>query len=356
MRRRLSRDYGSELYEDDFNLAIRLPIESIEMFSKEHLEPIRRSLEEFDKKIIEDRLVTTILITDKDHVDLETEFFLEALNKDEARAISDRLLRDESDKRSAINERVRKIIENLSQFQKKETGSRGKVVGSRRARDDVDLSDIAILPSIKKAIRRGSLDENGGPNVKKQHLREKIYRTKLQTNLCIVVDTSFNPDMKEEISSMIWIIRVILTMAYENRFHVGIVSFSNNSAFVEMPFTTDVDKGYEVIETFDYGGLSPLSSGLKTGMRVLERQRGDRTQIISLMILLTQGKANVPLYPGGFVRRELDYLGEFLRVSDIKSVMIHIGDEEEHRMKELSFKSRSRYYNPPLIEDNYFAD
>jgi len=356
MRRRLSRDYGCEIYEDDFNLAIRLPIESIEMFSKEHLSSIRKSLERFDRGVIEEKVISTFLIADKDHVDLETEFFLEDLEAEDTKAISDRLVREESDKRTAINERVRKIIGKLSQVQKKETGSRGKIVGSRRAEGDINLSDIAILPSIRKAIRSGSFDKERGPKVKKKHLQEKIYQTRLQTNLCLVADTSFNLDMVEEISTMIWIIRVILTMAYEKRFHVSIVSFSNNSAVVEMPFTTDVDKGYEVVSTFDYGGLSPLSSGLKTGMRALERQRGDRTQIISIMILLTQGKANVPLYPGGFVRRELTYLSETLKASHIKGVVIHIGEEEEHRMKELSFKSRSRYYSPPLLKEDLLAD
>jgi len=355
MRRKLSRDYGSEIYEKDFNLAIRIPLESIESFKKEHIAPTRKTVEKFNRKTVEDKVISVFLIADEDHVDLELDFFLKVLEDENAKAISERLLKGESDRRTVISERVRSIIDELSQVKIKDTRSRGKVVGSRRARDDVNLSDIAILPSIRKAIRRGSIEKGRGPNVKKSHLQEKIYQTRLKTNVCIVADTSFNKNMQEEINTMIWIIRVLLTMAYEKRFHVGIISFSNNMAVVEMPFTTDVDKGYEVVKSFNYGGLSPLSSGLQTGIRALERQKGDRTQIISIMILLTQGKANVPLYPGGFVRRELDYLANVLRTSHIKSVMIHIGDEEEHQMKELSFKSRSRYYNPPILKEDLFV-
>lgn len=356
MRRELSREYGCKIYEDDFNLAVRVPLESIEDLNEKHLDSVRRALDRFDRRTIEEKVVSTFLVADEDNVDLEVELLFEALREDDPKTISDQLVTGESEKRTAINERVRKIMEKISEERKKEPGSRGKVVDSRGARGDFNLSDISVTSSIRKAIGRGSFERGGRPKVKKDHLQEKIYQPRLRTNICLIADTSFYPDMREEISTMKWIIRIILTLSYENRYHVSIISFSNNSAVLEMPFTTDVDKGYEVVENFDYGGLSPLSSGLRTGMRVLERQRGDSEDVVSILVLLTKGKANVPLYPGGFVRRELDYFADVLEASHIKSVIIHIGQEEKHRMKEISFKSQSRYYNPPLLKGNLFID
>ncbi len=371
MRKRLDRDHDCQLYEKDFNLAIRLPLKSVEDVEEEDLVKARESLEELGTSNIEEKAVSAYIIADEDHLELEIELFLEAVDEVEVAPILDQIVREESHKRSSIDSRVRKIVENLSVGQRTKDvsgtgsdsakmkasytlGGRGRVVGSRPARKDVDFGDVAVVPSIRKAVREGSFDRIRGLNLKKEHLQEKVYRSRTQTNLCLVVDTSFYPDMKEEINTMLWIIRVLLTMAYEKRYHVGIVSFSDNDAELELPFTTDVDKGYEVVEKFDFGGLSPLTSGLKTGLEMLEMQRGDRTQTVSLMVVLTRGKANVPLYPGGFVRRELDYLSGLLKELPIGVLMVHIGDEEEETMKEFSLESEARYYSPPMLEKEPF--
>lgn len=368
MRKKLSRDYGCRVYERDFNLAVRLPLKSIESIDKEDLLLTRESLEILGIEIIEEKTVSAYLIADRDHIEMEIDLFLKCIEEEEAEPIVDQLSREESQVRSSIDERVRKMLENMARAQRTKNvegvstssgskikasytlGGRGRVVGSRPARKDANFSDIAIIPTIRHAIREGSFDRIRGLRIKQHHLQEKIYRSRTQTNVCIVVDTSFYPDMQEEINTMLWVIRVIFTMAYEKRHHVGIVSFSGNSANMELPFTTDVDKGYEVVENLEYGGLSPFASGLKMGIEMLEKQRGDRAETVSLMVVLTRGKANVPLYPGGFLRRELIYLAKLLGESSINAVMVHIGEEEEHLMKELSLRSGSKYYRPPLLE------
>lgn len=371
MRRKLSREYDCQLYEKDFNLAVRLPLESVEDIEKDDLVKAGKSLEELGTGDIEEKSVSAFVLADEDHLELEVDLFLDAVEDAEVGTILDQIVREESQKRSSIDARIRKIIENLSVNQRTKDvsgtgsdsakmkasytlGGRGRVVGSRPARKDVDFGDVAVVPSIRKAVREGSFDKIRGLNLKREHLKEKVYRSRTQTNLCMVVDTSFYPDMNEEINTMQWMIRILLTMAYENRYHVGIVSFSDNSAELELPFTTDVDKGYEVVEDFDYGGLSPLASGLKTGLEMLEMQRGDRAQTVSLMVVLTRGKANVPLYPGGFVRRELEYLSGLLKELPIGVLMVHIGDEEEDMMKEFSLESQARYYSPPMLEKKPF--
>ncbi len=367
IRRKLPRKYGCEIYERDFNLAVRFPLNQIKDLTDEDMELVRESLEIMGIEEISDKTVSAYLIADRDHLEVEVELFLGAVEEGLAAPVLETLALEESQKKVMIDNQVRRMIQELSRKKHSKSvttessgagkvkesytlGGRGRVVGYRPGRKETSFGDVALVPTIRKAIQGGSFDRLRGVNIKKHHIQEKIYRSRTRTNLCVVADTSFFPDDVGEIGTLEWIIRTILTMAYEKRYHVAMVSFSGNRAEVEMPFTTDVDKGGEVLESFEFGGLSPLASGFKIGYEMLEKQRGDRAEIVSLLVLLTSGKANVPLYPGGFLRRELIFLAERVRNSPVNTLIAHIGEDEEHQLKEISFKAGARYYRPPLLE------
>jgi len=367
IRRKLDRDYGCIIYEKDFNLAIRFPVSIVKDIEDEDMELARESLEITGVHQITEKTVTAYIITDKDFLELEVDLFLEATEEGAAQPIHDAIISEESQKITRIDERMRKLIDECSQTQGSKAvkstggqakikesytfGGRGRVVGHRKAREGTSFGDIALIPSIKTAAESGSFDNIRGIKVKHHHLKEKIYRSKTSTALCIVVDTSFFSDDKEQIRTVEAIIRTILTVAYEKRYHVGLVTYSGNEAEMKLPFTTDVDKGYEVIKKIKYGGLTPLPSGMKKGIEMLEKQRGDRTGMISIMVLITRGKANVPLYPGGFVRREIMNLANLTMSTPINPIVVHIGDEEEYVVKEISLKAGARYYKPPLLSE-----
>ena len=372
IRRKIDRLYGCEIYDRDFNLAIRFPVKSIRHINDEHIEYARESLEITGVEDIKEKTVTAYLIGDRDYLEMEVETFLEAVEEGIAKPIHYSVTSKESQKQAMINERVRKLIDEATkiisakvvksagggQGKVKESytlGGRGRVVGYRPARKDTSFGDIALIPSIRRAIQTGSFDDIMGVKIKTHHLQEKIYRSRTRTHICLVVDRSFYADSRKEINTVEMLIRTILTIAYEKRYHVGIVSYSGNSATVDLPFTTDVDKGYEVIKRFEWGGLSPMASGMKTGLEMLEKVRGDRSDMILMMVMITRGKANVPLYPGGFVRRELVHLAKMISRSHARTMIFSVTDEDEHLIKEISLRSSSRYYKPPLISDKVSA-
>ncbi len=372
IRRQVDRLYGCKIYDRDFNLAMRFPIKSVKYLDDEHIELARESLEITGVEEIKEKTVTVYLIGDKDYLEMEVDTFIEAVEEGVAKPIHDTVISKESQKQSMIDRRVRKLIDEASKKVSKKVvkgggsgqgkvkesytlGGRGRVVGYRPARKDTSFGDIALVPSIRRAIQTGSFDDITGVRIKSHHLQEKIYRSRTRTHICLVVDRSFYADSRKEINTVQMLIRTILTIAYEKRYHVGIVSYSGNSATVDLPFTTDVDKGYEVIKRFEWGGLSPLASGMKAGLEMLEKVRGDRTDMILMMVLITRGKANVPLYPGGFVRRELMDLAKMISRSHVRSMIYSITDDDEHLIKEISLRSDARYYKPPLLSDRVSA-
>ena len=368
IRRQLDRKYGCKIYDRDFNLAIRFPIKTIRELKDEHVDLARESLELTGVEDIKEKTVTAFLLSDKDFLEIEVETLLEAAEEGLAKPIHDTIISKESQIQAVINQRVRKLVDEATKKvsikvvksagggqgkvkQSYTLGGRGRVVGYRPARKDTSFGDIALVPSIRRAIQTGSFDDIMGVRLKSHHLQEKIYRSRTRTHVCLVVDRSFYADSHKEINTVEMLIRTVLTIAYEKRYHVGIVSYSGNNASVDLPFTTDVDKGYEVIKRFEWGGLSPLASGMRTGLEMLEKVRGDRSDMILMLILITRGKANVPLYPGGFIRRELMHFAKMIAQSHARTMVFSITDENEHLIKEISLRSDARYYKPPLLTD-----
>lgn len=372
IRKKLPRKYGCQIYERDFNLAIRFPKFKVSDIDDEDIILARESLEVTGIQEISEKTVSAYILADSDSLEVEIELFIEAVEQGKAGPILSSLVREESQKRDTIDKQIRNIVDNLSKMKTTKElktsssggakvkssyvlGGRGRVVRYIPARQDVSFGNVAVIPTIRKAIMSGSFDTVSGLRIKTHHLQEKVYRSRTRTNICLVIDTSFLPDDNQAIATMEWLIKVIMAITYEKRGYVGLVSFSGDRARMESPFTTDVDKGGEVFTRMKFGGLTPLASGLKTGFEMLERQRGDREDVISIMILIARGKANVPLFPGGFIRRELIYYAKMVNASGVRPLVIHIGDEEENLIKELSFRAGARYYHPPLLNKKLTA-
>ncbi|MFO8110818.1 MAG: VWA domain-containing protein [Thermoplasmata archaeon] len=372
IRKKLPRKYGCQIYERDFNLAVRFPKRRVSDIDDNDVILARESLEITGLEEISEKTVSSYIIADTNYLEVEIELFIEAVEQGTAAPILSSLVREESQKRDMIDSQIRNIVSNLSQAKASKElrtsssggakvkssyviGGRGRVVRYIPARRDVSFGNVAIIPTIRKAIQEGSFDTISGLDVKRRHLQEKVYRSRTRTNICLIMDTSFYSDDIQAITTMEWLLRVISAITYEKRGYLGIVSFSGNRAKIESAFTTDVDRGGEVFENFEFGGLTPLASGFKMGFEMLERQRGDREDVISIMVLIARGKANVPLFPGGFIRRELIYYANRIKASSVRPFVIHIGVEEENLIKELAFRAGARYYHPPLLNKKITA-
>ncbi len=368
MRKNLDRDYGCEILDRDFSMAIRFPVKNVRLITDEHITYASLSMEVTGVNEITGKSVTAFVISDRDFLEMEIQSFIEAVEKGSAKPIQDIMVSRESQKRNMINAHMRKLINDASEKvsikvvkssgggqgkvrQSYTLGGRGRVVGYRPGRKGTSFGDIALVPTIRRAIQTGSFDEISGVKIKTHHVQEKIYRSRTRTHICLLVDRSFFPDNRREINTVEHLIRTVLTVAYEKRYHIGVVSYAGNSARIELPFTTDVDKGYQVLKRFEWGGLSPMASGMKKGLEMLEMVRGDRSDMVLMLIMITRGKANVPLYPGGYIRRELIHMAKLLSRSHAGTIIASITDDDEHLIKEISLRSGARFYKPPVLSD-----
>ena len=86
-----------------------------------------------------------------------------------------------------------------------------------------------------------------------------------------------------------------MTDAYQQRDQVAVISFRGESAQLLLPPTRSVDLAEQQLCELPTGGRTPLAHALSLASETLEKANGDMPP---LLVLLSDGKANVPLNDG----------------------------------------------------------
>jgi len=229
-------------------------------------------------------------------------------------------------------------------------GKRGRYVRHRIPEGKVN--DIAIAPTIRAAAIHAV---DGRIQVEKSDYREKVRRRRIATLIDIVLDTSGSMDEIDKVDITRSVIVALLKDAYQRRDKVSMVSYSGRKAETVLPFTSSVDRAKRYLENIPFGGTTPLASGILTGLHGLHNEIKKNPAIIPIMILVTDGKANVPLEVGGNIHRELLVVLKYLVNEGIHVLVVDMSSKGSDLAREISEKSGGRYYHPErLSKENLY--
>jgi magnesium chelatase subunit D len=114
----------------------------------------------------------------------------------------------------------------------------------------------------------------------------------------------------------------LLMDSYQKRDRIGMVAFKGDSADVLLPLCSSVDLAFERLRELPTGGKTPLGAGLNTGLNLLagEKRRNDET--IPIMVLISDGRANVSVGEGAKIKEELLLIAEEARSAGIHVVIL----------------------------------
>ena len=154
-------------------------------------------------------------------------------------------------------------------------------------------TDIAVEATILNAIFRDpeKLDININD------LQQKKRNGKTSNLILFVVDASGSMAANKRMEAVKGTVLSLLTDAYQKRDTVGVIAFRGIEAQVLLNPTQSVELAEEAMKTLPTGGRTPLPHALQTAVELLHQfniQKGYHP----VMVLLTDGKANVAL-PGG---------------------------------------------------------
>lgn len=126
-------------------------------------------------------------------------------------------------------------------------------------------------------------------------LRGKIREKRIGNLLLFVVDASGSMGARGRMAASKGAIMSLLLDAYRKRDRVAMISFRKKEAVCNLPPTTSIDLAGKLLAEMPVGGRTPLSAGLAQCHRELRNYLTKNPDGRPIVILLTDGKANLAL-------------------------------------------------------------
>ena len=189
------------------------------------------------------------------------------------------------------------------------TGRRAVTVSSnavgryvRAAVPQGPVSDLALDATLRAAApyqqrrRAGASDEpQTALLIESWDIREKVRETRTGSLILFVVDASGSMGAQRRMVAVKGAILSLLLDAYQRRDRVALISFRGARADLLLPPTNSVDLAQVYLQDMPTGGRTPLSRGLYLALEVLETERLKDREVLPLVVLLSDGRANVSL-------------------------------------------------------------
>ena len=188
---------------------------------------------------------------------------------------------------------------------------RGRVI---QAVPDQNPSSLAVGATLRSAALRDANDFK----VTKHDLHQQIRSGKSANLILFVVDASGSMAAQRRMEAVKGAVLTLLTDAYQQRDQVAVISFRGESASVLLPPTRSVDLAEQQLRELPTGGRTPLPHALSMALETLEKIQ----DLPPLLVLLTDGKANVALDDGGDPWQQSLRLAELLAGQGIPALVL----------------------------------
>lgn len=143
----------------------------------------------------------------------------------------------------------------------------------------------------------------------------------------------------------------LLRGAYWHRDRVALVTAGGRGARLLLPPTRSIDLAKNRLRRLPVGGATPLAAGLREAWRLIRRERLRHPGLDIVLVVLTDGETNVPLYPGGDLRNEIRHLAGKLREQRITSVVLdgHLAGPAAEPPRDLARLLGGRYLSTEAL-------
>ena len=167
---------------------------------------------------------------------------------------------------------------------------RGPITGARRTESPGELDLRATLSH--------TLRETGGLQPRVEDLHERVRRPRGGTRYLVVIDSSGSHAVQQKMRLVKGVLSSLLTRSFKREDEVALIVFRGTSAQVILEPTQVLPDALAALEYLPTGGRTPLASALDQARNYLAPA--------TLLILLTDGRANIPLHGGDPWQEALD--------------------------------------------------
>lgn len=173
--------------------------------------------------------------------------------------------------------------------------AQGRAAGSYvRATPTKQAGGLAVDATVRAAARRGALID-GKLAIEPADFHYKERTGKTGTLILFVVDASGSMAARRRMETVKAAVLSLLQNAYEQRDQVGVIAFRGVQAEMLLAPTRSVERAEETLRQLPTGGRTPLAHALVLAHETLREARQAHPELPVLLVILSDGKANVPL-------------------------------------------------------------
>jgi len=153
-------------------------------------------------------------------------------------------------------------------------------------------------------------------------LRYKVREKRIGRHILFVVDASGSMGADERMAETKAAILSLLLDAYQKRERVGLIVFRGAEARVALPFTHSVEMAQRYLAHLPTGGKTPLPHALYLAHELLKKEKVRHPRDAFLLVLITDGRANISLGQGRKPMAEVKELAAQLGALGINALVL----------------------------------
>lgn len=221
--------------------------------------------------------------------------------------------------------------------------------------------DLAFDATLRAAAphqieRRKFEDAQTALIIEKWDLREKIRERKIGNIILFVVDASGSMAAENRMAAAKGAIMSLLLDAYQRRDQVGMIVFRKEAAELVLPPTKSVELAEKLLNEIPTGGRTPLAHGLELALDTIRGYMARDRNAVPLLVLVSDGKANVSLM-GGDPVEDAKAIAREIRAHNINSLIV---DTEQDYvklgfMRDLSTEIGGKYLHLEELDASHLA-
>ena len=237
----------------------------------------------------------------------------------------------------------------------------GRYVKAAPVQENEHSFDLAADATIRSALLRQGEKIAGMEelSISAADLHKKIYQRHSRSLIVFVVDVSESmgeDGAQARIRAAKGTILGILTKAYQKRFRIGLVSFCDESAETVLQPTSSLPLAQKCLKSLPVGGATPFAHGLMKGWQMIKTERRKDPDIRPLMVVLSDGEANVAYdgnVPPNKIIDELLSIGALIGRDQVSSLVIETRPlrEPSGTMRALAGAMGGSYYHSTTFKN-----
>ncbi len=224
---------------------------------------------------------------------------------------------------------------------------------------DGKTQDIAFDATIRAAAPYQKVRSSDKVSIviEPSDIREKVRERRSGCTLLFLVDASGSLGVRKRMATVKGAILSMLKDSYVKRDRIGLMAFRRDSADMILPPTKSVEYSYKRLEELPTGGKTPLGEALVRVDEYMTSYARCHVGERCFIILVTDGRANVPLQEGVNANDEVQKMAEDLSIPHVGWIVVDAGMGFPHfdNAEKLAQKLGAKYFKLEDLDADRFA-